>query len=104
MTRECEELVREKSVCVYLRASVETLVRNLQDETEGRPMLAASGRQESTSHDKESCLRARIEDLMIKRSATYESTAHIIIDTDGNDIEDIADKIIHSVITEEEPV
>ena len=94
MTRECEELVREKSVCVYLRASVETLIRNLQNETEGRPMLAASHDQESPAQDKESCLRARIEDLMIKRSATYESTAHIIIDTDGKTIDCIAEAIL----------
>ena len=94
MTKECEDMVRESSTCVYLRASVETLIRNLQNETEGRPMLAASHDQESPAQDKESCLRARIEDLMIKRSATYESTAHIIIDTDGKTIECIAEAIL----------
>ena len=94
MTKECEDMVRESSTCVYLRASVETLIRNLQNETEGRPMLAASHDQESPAQDKESCLRARIEDLMIKRSATYESTAHIIIDTDGKTIDCIAEAIL----------
>ena len=94
MTKECEDMVRESSTCVYLRASVETLIRNLQNETEGRPMLAASHDQESPAQDKESCLRARIEDLMTKRSATYESTAHIIIDTDGKTIDCIAEAIL----------
>ena len=94
MTKECEDMVKESSTCVYLRASLETLVRNLQNETEGRPMLAASHDQESPAQDKESCLRARIEDLMAKRSATYESTAHIIIDTDGKTIDCIAEAIL----------
>ena len=94
MTKECEDMVKESSTCVYLRASLETLVRNLQNETEGRPMLAASHDQESPSQDKESQLRARIEDLMTKRSATYESTAHIIIDTDGKTIDCIAEAIL----------
>ena len=94
MTKECGDMVRESSTCVYLRASVETLIRNLQNETEGRPMLAASHDQESPVQDKESCLRARIYDLMAKRSATYESTAHIIIDTDGKTIDCIAEAIL----------
>ena len=41
----------------------------------------------------ESALRNRINDLMALRSATYEKTAHIIIDTDGKSIEAIASEI-----------
>ena len=82
MTRECAEMVRENSICVYLRASVDTLVRNLQGEAEGRPMLQGAG------------LHSRIKELMALRAATYEKTAHIIIDTDGQTIDSIAEAIL----------
>ena len=82
MTPECAELVHEKTLCVYLRASAETLVRNLEGEAEGRPMLA-SGEP----------LNIRIATLMAQRSDTYEKTAHIVIDTDGKSIGEIAIEI-----------
>ena len=83
MTPECAELVREKTHCIYLRASVDTLVSHLENEAAGRPMLQGSS------------LRSRIEELMTLRSATYEATAHDIIDTDGRTIADIATAIIN---------
>ena len=80
MTEECAKIVHEKSVCIYLRASVETLMDHLAGEVDNRPMLAGN-------------LRTRIEELMSIRSATYEKTAHIMIDTDGKTIEEIAREI-----------
>ena len=82
MNPECAGLVHENTRCIYLRASVDTLVENLKDESSGRPMLRSS-----------SSLRDKIEELMALRSSTYESTAHIIIDTDGKAINDIAGAI-----------
>ena len=83
MTPECAELVRENTLCIYLRASLETLISHLESETSGRPLL--SGKD----------LRDRISELMAKRSATYENTAHVIIDTDGRSIDSIAQEIQH---------
>ena len=80
MTKECAEMVHEKTLCIYLRASIETLVSHLEGESSGRPILQGN-------------LRQRIEDLMARRSSTYENTAHIIIDTDGRSISDIAKEI-----------
>ena len=84
MTRECEEMVHGKTFCVYLRASVETLVRNLDGESESRPMLAGN-------------LMDRINELMALRSETYERTAHVIIDTDGKSVEEIAVEICRTL-------
>ena len=84
MTPECAEIVHEKTLCIYLRASVDTLLRNLVDEAAGRPMLQGD-------------LQARIEELMSLRSATYENTAHIIIDTDGKSAAEIASEILDSL-------
>ena len=83
MTRECAEMVMENTICIYLRASVDTLVTNLKDEADGRPML-----QSSVS------LRERIEELMYQRADTYEKTSHIVVDTDGKSIDEIATAII----------
>lgn len=82
MTRECAEIVQNGTICIYLKASVETLVSHLEGETANRPMLLGES------------LRERISGLMDRRSATYESTAHIIIDTDGKTIDEIAETII----------
>ena len=39
MTKECAEIVREDTYCVYLKASIETLMEHLSGEADGRPML-----------------------------------------------------------------
>ena len=85
MNPESAELVHGKTISIYLRASIDTLVNNLAEESEGRPMLRTS---QGVS------LRERIEDLMSIRSRTYEETAHIIIDTDGRTIDQISSEII----------
>ena len=92
MTPECETMVHEQTVCVYLKASVDELVARLSDETAGRPLLSGtdSGRSCQTA------LRKRILELMEARSETYERTAHIIIDTDGKSIDEVADEIIRA--------
>ena len=87
MTKGCADLVKEKTLCIYLKASVETLLERLDGKAAGRPMLADAD------------LRTRIETLMEKRSSTYEKTAHITIDTDGKSIEAVASDII-SILAE----
>ena len=81
MTNECAELVQNKTCCIYLKASVETLVEHLAGKAAGRPMLADAD------------LRTRIETLMQQRATTYEKTAHTIIDSDGKSIDEIACEI-----------
>ena len=84
MTRECAEIIRERTVCVYLRASVETLAEHLEGETQGRPMLKGN-------------VHERINALMEQRSSTYESTAHIIIDIDGKSVDQVAENIRNAI-------
>lgn len=72
-------LLREKTVCIYLRASLETLLQRLEGETAGRPLADAS-------------LAAR----SAAREPIYEETAHVIIDTDGLTPDEVADEIIIS--------
>ena len=82
MTDECERIVQENTTCIYLKASVDTLVEHLEDQASERPLLNSGA-----------ALRERILDLMAKRSATYKRTARHIIDTDGKSIQEIANEI-----------
>lgn len=86
MTPECAEIVRERTFCIYLKASVGTLVKNLDGASEGRPMLHSSVP-----------INERIEELMSLRAVTYESTAHMTIVTDGRTVEDVAQSIVQSM-------
>ena len=93
MTPECAALVQENTRCIYLRTSVDTLVARLADEAADRPLLSAgnvipNGAEESTSHAMH--LRSRIESLMSSRASVYERTADIVIDTDNNTIDSVA--------------
>ncbi len=78
MTPECAGLVHEHTCCIYLRASVETLVSRLENEAAGRPLLQSP-----------EGLRERISGLMSLRAATYESVAHFALDTDDKSLDEI---------------
>ena len=82
MTPECAEIVKERTTCVYLKASIETLHEHLEGQTDNRPLLNS---------------RNRIAELMALRAETYEKTAHVVIDTDGKSIEAIASEIISNL-------
>ncbi len=82
-TNECSDLVRDHTTCIYLRATVDTLVSTLDHDNGKRPMLNSA-----------LPLRARIEQLMSQRSLTYELTAHHIVDIDGKSDTLIAREII----------
>ena len=100
MTKECAEIVKEQTCCVYLKASIETLMEHLSGEADGRPMLhgkAASQEGDTSLRGAErrgNPMQERIAELMAQRSETYEKTAHIIVDTDGKSIEAIASEIL----------
>ena len=106
MREECEEMVHSGTLCIYLRASVETLVQRLTGEAAGRPLIAGadSGRSSNpsvmsggptvmSSEVETSALRTRILELMSQRSETYERVAHLIVDTDGKSVGEIAEEI-----------
>ena len=80
-------LVAEKTTCIYLRAGVDTLAARLAEEAAGRPLLRDAAD-----------LRERIAALLDARSATYEATAHVVLDTDGLAPAEIADEIIISCL------
>ena len=74
-------LLHEKTVCIYLRATLDTLLARLAGETAGRPLADAS-----------------LADRLAAREPIYEETAHVIIDTDGLSPDEVADEIIISAL------
>jgi shikimate kinase len=97
MNSECAEMVKENTRCIYLRTSVSTLVERLASETESRPLLCqntSSSMPAEGAKLSDHQLRNRIEVLLAQRAATYENTAHIIIDTDGKSIDQICSEIM----------
>ena len=76
-TPSSAELLNGKTVCIYLRATLETLLQRLEGQTAGRPLA-------------DGALSARLAE----REPLYEKTAHVIVDTDGLSPEEVADEII----------
>ena len=90
-------LLHEKTVCIYLRASLETLLARLEGETAGRPLL-----QEIPDQVGDDVMpgpdRASVSARLAAREPIYEETAHVTIDTDGLSPDEVADEIIISAL------
>lgn len=71
------ELLQSKTLCIYLKATKETLLSRLYGQTAGRPLA-----------DDNMVMR------LSQRESIYESAAHITIDTDGLTPDQISDEII----------
>ena len=102
MTPDCAHMIQERTCCIYLRATVDTLVQRLRNEAAGRPMLRTRTPDPGTEPcptpaDADIALRERISSLLAQRSATYESVAHHIIDVDGLSVEDVARSILSTI-------
>ena len=74
-------LLHEKTVCIYLRATLETLLQRLEGETAGRPLADDA-----------------FAERLASRATIYEETAHVIIDTDGLTPDEVADEMIISAL------
>jgi len=94
-------LLHEKTVCIYLRATLDTLLQRLAGETAGRPLLQEIPGQ--VGDDGGSVVmpgpdRASVSARLASREPLYEETAHVAIDTDGLSPDEVADEIIISAL------
>lgn len=85
-TERCRNLLQGRSICIYLKASEDTLVRNLSGQADGRPMLEGAR--------DEAALRERIKSLMARRSSIYEAAATHTIQVDALSPDSIAASIL----------
>ena len=74
-------LLHEKTVCIYLRATLDTLLSRLSGETADRPLADET-----------------MASRLAEREPIYEETAHVTIDTDGLSPDEVADEIIISAL------
>ena len=101
-SEQCRQLIRQHTDCFYLRATTDTLLDNLEGNSDGRPMLNPTQPVEAPSTEVSSereALRRRIESLMQTRSPQYLATANHIIDIDGLSFAQIAEIIKEAVET-----
>ncbi|MGN1215225.1 MAG: shikimate kinase [Candidatus Cryptobacteroides sp.] len=81
-TAGCRRMLKEYSTCIYLKATVDTLEKNLSEFPGDRPMLQAG-----------SSVRERIQELMGKRGDIYTECADYTVSIDGKSYEDVADEV-----------
>lgn len=75
------ELLQSKTVCIYLRATLETLEERLEGQPEGRPLADGN-----------------LAGRLAAREPLYEAAAHITLDTDSCTPDEIVDEIIISCL------
>ena len=76
------DIIKKLGKVMYLRAPADVLIRRLEKETEGRPMLSG--------HD----LVQRVTSLLAQREEKYLALADIIIDVSRDDIDSICNRIL----------
>ena len=94
-------LLHDKTTCIYLRATLDTLLQRLAGETAGRPLL--QGIPDQVGDDGDPVVmpgpdRASVSARLASREPVYEETAHVIMDTDGQSPDEVADEIIISAL------
>lgn len=92
-------LLHDRTVCIYLRATLDTLLQRLAGQTAGRPLL--QGIPGQAGNDGGSSVgpdRASVSARLASREPVYESTAHVTLDTDGRSPDEIVDEIIISCL------
>jgi len=78
--------LRNAGVVVWLRAAPEVLSSRVGDDAGTvRPLLAASGQRAAA---------ATLERLAVLRADTYAASAHVIVDTDGLTLDEVADEVV----------
>lgn len=75
--------LKQNGIIVYLKTSPKTLIKRVQGDTE-RPLLKGG-------------IEERINKLYGERAHIYESSADIVIETDGLTPEQVADKILENI-------
>ena len=75
------DLLQEKTLCIYLEASLETLLSHLEGQTGERPMASED-----------------LPALLAAREPLYRQAAHITLPADGLPPEELTDEIIISCL------
>ncbi len=83
LREENSKLLKEIGFVVYLKASKQTTLQRLANDTT-RPLLQGEDREQ------------KVEKLLMERIPIYEKVAHKIIETDGRSVNDIVNLIMEA--------
>ncbi|MBO7397297.1 MAG: shikimate kinase [Bacteroidales bacterium] len=78
LSEEAAKLLLENSLCIYLKASADTILERLGPISPERPLWNPENAAQ----------------LLQQREALYKAAAHIVLETDGASPEEITDEII----------
>lgn len=79
-TPECAELIHNRTTCIWLQASAETVQKRTGKRLGNRPLLDGADLD-------------RIREMMARRDSAYRNAAHIQVDTDILGIYGVADMV-----------
>ena len=82
---ETAQVIKENTMCVYLKCSVELLLQRLSDGHSERPLIMNKSREE---------LREYIASTLALRNPSYIGNSRIIVECDGKSAADICNEII----------
>lgn len=80
---DCARLVHDRTFCIFLTATPETVAERLFAEASRRSGLAADSRPILHGAHTKADIAARISDLLSKREASYRAASRHIIPTDS---------------------
>lgn len=79
------QMLRQSSTVVWLRANRETILENLRRSEDVRPLMK-KGDQE-----------IKVDNMLFERAPKYQNAAHVIVDVDGKNVEDIVFEILFNL-------
>jgi shikimate kinase len=83
---ESRRTLRAAGLVVWLRAAPSVLTDRVgRNAGEARPLLAGAGSAPAA---------ATLERLAALRADTYEAAAHVVVDTDGRSLDEVADAVV----------
>ena len=82
---ETAQVIKENTMCVYLKCSVDLLLQRLADGHSERPLIMHKSREE---------LREYIASTLALRNPSYIGNSRIIVECDGKSAADICNEII----------
>lgn len=88
MSMKNQKLIKEKTLCVYLKSTTETMAKRLSVSRKTRPGIAATASDDFAKG---------VESLFEKRRKGYEGCSSLVIDVDNRSLKDILAHIISSI-------
>ena len=90
----CQELIREKTTCIWLKASPETLTEHMRRSWRKRPLLKDMPDPETAAEAWKAAMVERISELLKKRESDYAAVARFTLDINGLGTDEVVAAII----------